>query len=188
MLPGIGESPGQTTVAGKPGRSASIRLWGAVVGLAWPCLGLAAAGCTPVPDLAAERMALRRADSLFAVETEARGADGWAEFFVVSGVMLPQHGRIDGREAIRAFMEPAFGPDEPRLQWRATDVHVGTGGDLGYTMGRWQSIGTTVASADTVMHEGHYVTIWRKATDGVWRVAVDVGNTDDSDESAGAGP
>ena len=100
MLPGIGESPGQTTVAGKPGRSASIRLWGAVVGLAWPCLGLAAAGCTPVPDLAAERMALRRADSLFAVETEARGADGWAEFFVVSGVMLPQHGRIDGREAI----------------------------------------------------------------------------------------
>lgn len=188
MLPGIGESLGQATVAGKPGHGAPIRLWGAVVGLAWPCLGLAVAGCTPVPDLPAERMALRRVDSLFAVETGARGANGWAEFFEVSGVMLPRHGRIDGREAIRAFMEPVFGPDEPRLQWRATDVHVGAGGDLGYTMGRWQSIGTTVASADTVLREGHYLTIWRKGTDGTWHVAVDIGNTDDADKMAEAGP
>lgn len=170
------------------GRSPSIGVRGAVGVLVWPCLWLAVAGCTPVPNLAAERVALRRADSLFAVETEARGADGWAEFFVASGVMFPRHGRVDGREAIRDLMAPALAPGEPRLQWRTTDVHVGAGGDVGYTLGRWQSVGTAATGADTILSEGHYVTIWRKTADGAWRVAVDIGNTDDAGEMSGAGP
>jgi len=160
----------------------------AVVGLGWSSLGLFAGGCTPAPDLAAERIALRGADSVFAVETEARGADGWADFFVASGVMFPQHGRVDGREAIRQFMATAFAPGSPRLQWRPTDVQVGAGGDMGYTLGRWQAVGTTATDADTVLNEGHYVTIWRKTADGEWQVAVDIGNTDDADEAAVAGP
>ena len=135
-------------------------------------------GCTPVPDLAAERQALRRADSVFAAATAARGADGWADFFRASGVQFPQGGRIDGREAIRAYMLPVFGPDQPRLVWRPTEAHVGAGGDLGYTLGRWHSVSTTAAGADTVLSEGHYVTIWRKTAEGTWRVAVDIGNTD----------
>lgn len=58
---------------------------------------------------------------------------------------------------------------------------------MGYTLGRWQSVGTAATGADTVLSEGHYVTIWRKTADGVWRVAVDIGNTDDVGEPAGAG-
>ena len=169
-------------------RISSIRAPGATAWLAWPSLWLAAGGCTPVPDLAAERIALRRADSLFAAESEARGADGWAEFFVASGVMFPRHGRVDGREAIRAFMVPAFATGEPRLLWRTTDVQVGAGGELGYTLGRWQSVGTTATDADTVVNEGHYVTIWRKTIDGAWRVAVDVGDTDEAEKASVTGP
>ena len=151
-----------------------------VAGLAFSSLMLVVVGCRQVPDLAAERMALRGADSLFGVETEARGADGWADFFLASGVMIPQHGRVDGREAIRDSMVPAFAPGQPRLRWRTTDVQVGAGGDLGYTLGRWQSVGTTATDEDTVLNEGHYVTIWRKTADGVWRVAVDIGNNDEN--------
>ena len=170
------------------GRSPSVGIRGTVGVFVWPCLWLAVAGCTPVPNLAAERVALRRADSLFAVETEARGADAWAEFFVASGVWFPQHGRVDGREAIRDLIAPALAPGEPRLQWRTTDVHVGVGGDVGYTLGRWQSVGTAATGADTVLSEGHYVTIWRKTAAGAWRVAVDIGNTDAAGEMSGAGP
>jgi ketosteroid isomerase-like protein len=168
-------------------RSGQSRARGAIAGLMWACLWLAAGACTPAPDLAAERMALRQADSLFAVETEARGADGWAAFFVASGVMYPGQGRVDGREAIREFMAPALAPGQPRLLWRTTDVRVGAGGDLGYTQGRWQSVGTTTTGADTVLNEGHYVTIWQKTADGAWRVAVDIGNTDAA-KAAAAGP
>lgn len=95
--------------------------------------------------------------------------------------MYPGHGRVDGREAIRTFMTPTLAPDKPRLQWHTTDVHVGAGGGLGYTLGRWQSVATTATGADTVLNEGNYVTVWRKTADGQWRVAVDIGNTDSVD-------
>lgn len=133
-------------------------------------------GCTPAPDLAAERQALRGADSLFAVATAARGADGWADFFEASGVQFTQSYRIDGREAIRAFMAPVLGPGQPRLEWRPSEAHVAGSGDLGYTLGRWRLVGTA-EGVDTLLGEGHYVTIWRKTADG-WRVAVDIGTRD----------
>ena len=132
------------------------------------------AGCAPepVPDLAAERQALLEADALFLAAADERGADGWADFFLSDGVQFPGSGRTDGREAIRALMGPMFAPGEPRLVWTPTDAHVGSGGDLGYTLGQWQTV-----AGDTVVHEGNYVTIWRKDDDGTWRVAVDIGNT-----------
>lgn len=146
------------------------------------CLVTMSMGCVESPNSAAERLALRQADSLFAVESAARGADGWADFFLASGVQYPSQGRIDGREAIRDYMGAAFGPGKPRLTWQPTDAHVGAGGDLGYTLGRWQAIGTLATGVDTIMGEGHYVTIWRKDAAGDWRVAVDIGNVDGEGE------
>jgi ketosteroid isomerase-like protein len=142
--------------------------------------GVLVGGCTaqPVPDLEAGRRALLEADSLFLVAVEQRGADGWADFFLAEGVQFPGSGRADGRDEIRALMGEAFAPGRPRLVWAPTEAVVGSGADLGYTLGRWQSIGTDRAGSDTLLGEGHYVTIWRRTPDGTWRVAVDIGNTD----------
>jgi ketosteroid isomerase-like protein len=125
----------------------------------------------------ADRMALFRADSLFAFETAERGADGWAAHFLVDGVMYPSSGRIDGQGQIREFMAPALTPDGPSLEWTPTDAAVGAGGDLGYTLGRWVTRVTTPDGGDSIVGSGHYVTIWRRDSLGVWRVAVDIGNT-----------
>lgn len=124
-----------------------------------------------------DRLALFRADSLFAYETAERGADGWAAHFLADGVMLPSSGRIDGQEQIREFMAPALTPDGPSLEWTPTDAVVGAGGDMGYTLGRWVSRVTTPEGSDSTVASGHYVTIWRRDSLGVWRVAVDIGNT-----------
>jgi ketosteroid isomerase-like protein len=139
-----------------------------------------AVACTspPTSDLETERRALLAADSLFLVEVEQRGADGWADFFLAEGVQFPGSGRVDGRDEIRELMGEAFAPGMPRLVWAPTEAQVGSGGDLGYTLGRWQSIGIDAAGSDVLLGEGHYVTIWRKTSDGTWRVAVDIGNTD----------
>ena len=125
-----------------------------------------------------DRLLLFRADSLFAYETAERGADGWAAYFLPDGVMYPSTGRIDGRAAIREFMAPAFAPDRPSLEWTPTDAAVGASGDLGYTMGRWMSRVKTAEGGDSTVGSGHYVTIWRRDSTGVWRVAVDIGNRD----------
>jgi hypothetical protein len=51
---------------------------------------------------------------------------------------------------------------------------VGSGADLGYTLGTWQM----KDAAGTVVGTGNYVTIWRKTEGEGWRVAVDIGNED----------
>jgi ketosteroid isomerase-like protein len=145
----------------------------------WVLAAVVAALCGGCgPDLGVERAALLQADSAFAVATAARGADGWADFFLSEGVQFPSSGRVDGRDAIRATMAPFLAEGQPRLLWAPTEAQVGSGGDLGYTLGRWQSVHTSAAGIDSVLREGNYVTVWRKARDGTWRVAVDIGNTD----------
>lgn len=130
----------------------------------------------------ADRLALFQADSLFAYETAERGADGWAAHFLADGVMYPSSGRIDGRGQIREFMAPALTPGGPSLEWAPTDAVVGAGGDLGYTLGDWVSRVATAEGGDSTVASGHYVTIWRRDSLGVWRVAVDIGNTDRASE------
>ena len=138
----------------------------------------ACTGSAPSQVTEADRLALFKADSLFAFETAERGADGWAAHFLVDGVMYPSTGRIDGQKKIREFMTPALTPGRPSLEWTPTDAAVGAGGDMGYTLGRWVSRVTTPDSGDSTVASGHYVTIWRRDSLGVWRVAVDIGNTD----------
>jgi ketosteroid isomerase-like protein len=142
----------------------------------WAAFG--PAGCAPSGNLDEVREALLQVDRDFAAETERRGADGWADFFHADGVMFPTSGRVDGGDAIRERMQAVFTTDGPSLTWSPTDAVVGTGGDLGYTLGRWRSTITLGDGRDSTVARGHYVTIWKKLKGGAWKVAVDIGNTD----------
>ncbi len=126
----------------------------------------------------ADRLSLFRADSLFAYETAERGAEGWASHFESDGVMFPPSGRVDGRDAIRERMQGVFTEGAPSLEWTPTEAVVSAGGNLGYTLGRWESRAETAAGGDSVIAAGHYVTIWKRDSTGQWRVAVDIGNRD----------
>ena len=151
------------------------------LGLVSAALGCGSGGETV--DLEAEREALLAADRAFAAETAERGGDGWADWFAEDGFMYPPAGRIEGREAIRERMRPAFAPGRPRLVWDPDQAVVGSGGDIGYTLGRWESVGQGEAGADTVLARGNYVSIWRKIPGEGWRVAVDIGNRDPEEGS-----
>jgi len=156
------------------------RVWIALTGLGMvpAVLGASSGG----PDLEAERQALLAADRDFALETSLRGGDGWADWFAPDGVMYPPTGRVDGQEAIRKMMLPAFTPDGPRLVWEPMEAVVGSGGDLGYTLGRWQQVVTAEDGTKEIAATGNYVSIWKKVPEVGWRVAVDIGNRDPKDD------
>lgn len=141
-------------------------------------VGTALLGCAGRVDVEGEERSLVQADTDFAEATAKRGADGWADFFASDGVMYPPSGRVEGREAIRERMQSVFTPENPRLVWEPVTAEVGAGGDLGYTLGRWRSVGTATTGTDSTLAEGNYVTIWRKVPGEGWRVAVDIGNRD----------
>lgn len=67
-------------------------------------------------------------------------------------------------------------PDSPSLlSWYPIHAGLSLAGDLGYTTGPWEFRAKKDApEADAY---GHFVTIWKKQSDGSWKVMFDLGST-----------
>lgn len=123
----------------------------------------------------ADASALRQADRDFAADVQSGGAAAWASWFHDEGAMIqPGVGEVAGRDAIRDFMA---GLDDPgvSLRWEPVRADIAASGDLGWTTGTYVSE-TPGDDGSTTRREGRYVSIWRKADDGSWKVVMDLGN------------
>lgn len=124
--------------------------------------GLAAG--SDLEDLVAAERAFDRA----AGERGVRAA--FLEFLAEGSVVfrpLP----LDGR---RWFTD---NPDIPgTLTWHPGFAEIAAAGDLGYTTGPWTFRPATDAEGNgPPPQQGHYLSIWRFESDGVWRVVLDLG-------------
>ncbi len=137
-------------------------------------VGAAMTGCAPWGPPPNPREVME-ADRAFARATAERGGEGWAASFAPDGRMYRQRGYVDGRDAIRALMVPAFADTTTALRWDPDTAVVAAAGDLAYTLGHWESVVRT-ATGDSVVARGNYVTLWRRQSDGSWKVALDIGN------------
>jgi ketosteroid isomerase-like protein len=62
---------------------------------------------------------------------------------------------------------------DPVIAWRPIFASISRSGELGYTTGPWESRNSrNVEKPDAF---GHFITIWQKNKEGVWKVALDVG-------------
>ncbi|HVT33822.1 MAG TPA: hypothetical protein VHE32_14325 [Rhodanobacteraceae bacterium] len=61
--------------------------------------------------------------------------------------------------------------DGSRLEWGPELAGVSVSGDLGFTTGPWSA---HAPGMDRFAH-GHFLSVWKRGADGVWRVAVDGG-------------
>lgn len=79
-----------------------------------------------------------------------------------------------GPEAITAAWAPFFLPDGPRIAWRPRIVEVLESGDIALTRGPYR-LETRGENGDPVVRWGTFNSIWRRGTDGSWRVVFDAG-------------
>lgn len=144
--------------------------------------------CAPKPappNPADVRASLIAADQAFAAATATNGLDGWMAAFDTAAIQMePDVPFSPGLEAIRAAMAPAFADTSWRLTWVPTMAFASEAGDLGYTLGTWQSTRYNDSGRGQVT-TGKYVTIWRKQADGGWKVVFDGGNPDTSPKLPG---
>jgi ketosteroid isomerase-like protein len=63
-------------------------------------------------------------------------------------------------------------PATSQLNWEPAFADVATTADLGYTTGPWE---LRRSSGEPPSAFGHYVTVWKKQPDGVWKIAIDIG-------------
>jgi len=117
------------------------------------------------------------ADRAFARAVATGRLDAWVGFFADSGTQFRAGRPVVGRAAVREFMAPAFADTTWQLTWEPHRAEIATSGDLGYTIGRYESRHRDANGAE-VVRTGSYVTIWRRQPDGQWKVAVDIGNPD----------
>ena len=75
-------------------------------------------------------------------------------------------------------MAGLFGDPTLRLVWDPDTATIAAGGDLGYTIGRYQLRRLSPDGSFAVLSTGRYLTIWRKQADGSWKAELDTGNPD----------
>jgi len=63
-------------------------------------------------------------------------------------------------------------PPPSQLNWQPEFADISQAADLGYTTGPWELRRTP---QDPPSAFGHYVTLWKKQSDGLWKIAIDIG-------------
>lgn len=144
---------------------------------------LVAAACAQQPQQpaappdtrAADEAAIRSAAKAWAASAAAKDADKFTSFYTEDATLLLEDspdfkGKTAIREALGGMMQdPAFA-----LSFETIKIEVARSGDLAYETSTY-SITTTDAKTKKPMTEtGAGVVIWKKQTDGSWKVALDV--------------
>ncbi len=62
---------------------------------------------------------------------------------------------------------------DPVISWQPAFAAISRSGEFGYTTGPWESSKSRDVQKPAAF--GHFVTIWQKNKEGVWKVALDVG-------------
>jgi len=131
------------------------------------------------PDMrATDEAALRGADEAWSKVTAAKDVEGHLAYYADDASVLPPNAPIvTGKEALRAMISQFYAMPGFSISWQTTKVEASKGGDLGYTVGRYE-MGFNDPKGKPTTERGKYATIWKKQADGSWKVVVDVFNSD----------
>jgi len=124
----------------------------------------------------AEIEAVRQADIGFLKSVSDRNIERVLEYYADDPVWLvPDVPTMTGKDAIREFWGKDFAKPDYALAWEPTKIEVSQSGDLAYSLGNW-SAENKDEKGNTVPVGGEYVFVWKKTTNGTWKVAVDIHN------------
>ena len=114
------------------------------------------------------------ADKAFDRDTAARGLDGWMSWFAENARIEGAKDVIVGKAALREYYSKMFAGREFRIHWWPVYADVSEDGTLGYTFGR-ATISWLDEKGESQKRESRYSTLWRKQTDGGYKVVFDIG-------------
>ena len=133
-------------------------------------LGIIIIACNSEIDMKKEIENLLETDRSFSKLSEQVGAaDAFREYLDSSAIQLPNLAvPIFGRESIYENMKA---DDDYLLLWEPKYGNVSNSGDIGYTWGEFK-----VIVDDKILSTGKYLNVWKKQSDGSWKVVIDMGN------------
>ena len=123
------------------------------------------------PTLSPGVILLMELEGKFAQAVSVGGGKAFAEWFAEDAVTL-NNGQpaTMGRAAIAA--QAKWDPKEYQLTWTPQGAQMGPSNDMGFTWGHYEGR-TKDKNGQPVVITGRYVTVWKKMSDGSWKVALD---------------
>ena len=111
-----------------------------------------------------ELKSLIKTERDFAGTSVAKGTKAAFLAYIADDGIVFRPGPVPGRKWLSEH------PASPgTLDWRPEYADLSLAGDLGYTTGPYEFRGAQGS------RHGHYVTLWKRQTDGTWKFAVDYG-------------
>jgi ketosteroid isomerase-like protein len=119
-------------------------------------------------DREAEIAAIIKEDRDFSKASQEKGTATAFLSYVSDDVRIfrPNNFPVVGKQAMQAF----FVEKAEQMKWQPISGNVAHSGDLGYTYGSYES-----KKADQVL-QGHYMRVWKKQSNGDWKIVLDVVN------------
>jgi len=139
-----------------------------------PCLRPVAAQQSP-PSVQKQIEEIERQEAAMMSAAAEKGAAGYLSFYAEDAVELSDGvAIIQGKTRLAEAME-FLNDKKNRLTWTPLHIDVAQSDDLAYSYGTFEfrSVGK---DGKPVLEHGKYTTIWKKQTDGSWKVVLDMGN------------
>jgi len=124
-------------------------------------------------DLESAKRAIRIADLELAKAVTDRSLQSFVAYVDDDAIFFGKD-VARGKNAVSKAWLPFFTDRSLFLKWHPTQVEISSSGDLGYSIGEYERIGKD-ASGYPATATGNYVSIWRKQSDGRWKVVLDIG-------------
>jgi uncharacterized protein (TIGR02246 family) len=122
-------------------------------------------------DTATEARAIAAASRAFS-DAYVRGDTATiGDLYTENAVLLPPGGRVEGREAIKAYFAPS--PDRQNLSHAMTSSELTVRSDIAVDVGTWSN-SWRMGEGDAQEASETYLVVWEKGTDGQWRIRYDM--------------
>lgn len=121
----------------------------------------------------ADEKAVRDTDEQWSKVAAAKDLDKTVSFYAEDAIVLPPNqAAVTTKDGIRNLWKSLF-DSLADISWNTTRVEIAKSGDLGYLTGTYK-----MTLKDGTKDKGKYCEVWKKQTDGTWKVAVDMFSSD----------
>ncbi len=152
------------------------------VSAAWCGLIVLSFGCsrqqTPPDTLAAQEAAIRQADLAWSKAMTDKQLDATVSHYAEEASIFPPNApTATGKSAIRDVWTRYFAMPGFLVTCHPVKIEASRSGDIGYTQGPYD-LAFNDAKGKTIKDRGRYLAVWKKQSDGAWRVVADIFNSD----------
>ena len=128
---------------------------------------------------AIDEQAIRQADAEMLKALQKKDLNHLMSFYADDASFFPVEEPIaTGKPSIRATWARYLAiPGFSNPGWQITKVEVSRAGDLAYAQGTYET-SLEDPQGKSAIERGKWVDVWKKQTDGTWKIVADISNTD----------